>query len=186
MQSYLHSLYITKENLKEIVALSKGDLWAHKAVKSKKLSILLIPILMLSGGLETGYVYYLIKWNWFRKQQHSILDEVDRYNDVIKALEISEQLVSAGNKSLEVTNRDKLISMLMITRENLICGLKTERILRKNRAFMAKNKELIASNLAALQVFSMNLEANEYASALNQALDIAQEVESEMKKIKGE
>lgn len=186
MQSYIHSLYITKENLKEIIALSKGDLWAHKAVKSRKISILLIPILMLSGGLEIGYIYYLIKWNLFRKQQHSILGEVDKYNDVIKALEISEQLVAAGNKSLGVNDRNKLISILLITRENLICGLKTERILRKNRAFIAKNKELMASNLAALQSFQMDLEANEYANALNQALDIAQEVESEMKKIKGE
>jgi hypothetical protein len=78
MQFDIPNLYITKENLKEIIALKKGDLWAHKAVKSRKLSILLIPILVLSGGLEIGYVYYLIKWNCFRKQQHSILNEVDR------------------------------------------------------------------------------------------------------------
>jgi hypothetical protein len=186
MQFDIPNLYITKENLKEIIALKKGDLWAHKAVKSRKLSILLIPILVLSGGLEIGYVYYLIKWNCFRKQQHSILNEVDRYNDVIKALEISEQLVSAGNKSLGVNNREKLISILLITRENLICGLKIERILRKNRVFLAKHKELIASNLTALQTFQMGLEANEYTNALNQALDIAREVESEMKKIKGQ
>jgi hypothetical protein len=101
-------------------------------------------------------------------------------------LEISEQLVSAGNKSLGVNNREKLISILLITRENLICGLKTERILRKNRVFLAKHKELIASNLTALQTFQMGLEANEYTNALNQALDIAREVESEMKKIKGQ
>lgn len=186
MQFDIQKLYLTKDNLKEIIALTKGDLWAHKAVKSKNLSIFLIPILLLSGGLEIGYVYYLIKWNWFRKQQHSILEEVDKYNNVIKALEINDKLVAAGNTNLTVNDRDKLIATLVTTRENLICGLKTERILRKNRAFIAKQKELMASNLTALQTFQVGLEAHDYTSALNQAWDIAQEVESEIKNIEGQ
>ncbi|BDA70644.1 hypothetical protein RIVM261_091680 [Rivularia sp. IAM M-261] len=82
MHINIQDFYITEKELKKAIGLSHGDIWAHKAVKTKRLSILLIPILLLSGGLEIGYAYYLIKWNIFRKNQNSILEEVDKCLDI--------------------------------------------------------------------------------------------------------
>ena len=183
MHINIQDFYITEKELKKAIGLSHGDIWAHKAVKTKRLSILLIPILLLSGGLEIGYAYYLIKWNIFRKNQKSILEEVDKYNATIKAIEIHKQLVAAGNTNLALNNRETIFATLETTRSNLMCALLTERILRKNRAFIARNKELIATNLTSMQKLPENLKAQEYSQALNEALQIAQQVQTEMKKL---
>jgi hypothetical protein len=183
MQTDIRNFYITEQELKKTIGLSHGDIWAHKALKTKRLSIALIPILLLSGGLEIGYAYYLIKWNLSRKHQHSILEEVDKYNAVIKAIEIHEQLVAAGNTNLAFQDKETIFAALETTRSNLIRALLTERILRKNRAFIVRNKELIATNLSAVQTLPEHLQAQEYSLALNEALQIAQQVQAEMKKL---
>jgi hypothetical protein len=183
MHTNIDDFYITEKELKEAIGLSHGDIWAHKAVKTKRLSIFLIPILLLSGGLEMGYAYYLIKWNIFRKNQNSILEEVDKYNATIKAIDIHEQLVAAGNTNLALNNRETILATLETTRSNLMRALLTERILRKNRTFIAHNKKLIATNLTALQTLPEHLQAQEYSQALNEALQIAQQVQAEMKKL---
>lgn len=183
MQTDISNFYITEQELKKALGLSHGDIWAHKALKTKRISIALIPILLLSTGLEMGYAYYLIKWNLFRKSQHSILEEVDKYNVIIKAIEIHEQLVAAGNTNLALNNKETIFATLETTRSNLITALLTERILRKNRAFIARNKELLATNLGAVQTLQQNLQAQEYSQILNEALQIAQQVQIEMKQL---
>jgi len=187
MQSNLQKLYITPEDLKAIAAISQRDLKAYEQLKYPRLALLVTlggyveRILLLGWGLIP--LGYLIKWKWLRKRQKSLLEEVDKYNTVIKAIEINDQLVAAGNKSASLTDREKLISTLETTRENLICALKTERIMRENRAFIARNQELLATNLAAVQALQIRYEAREYTKLLNEALTAAQAVEVEMKQL---
>lgn len=182
-QTNIGNLYITEKELQKAVGLSHGDIWAHKAIKTKRISIALIPILLLSTGLEMGYAYYLIKWNLFRKYQHNLLEEVDKYNAVIKAIEIHEQLVAAGNTNLALNNKETIFATLETTRSNLMSALLTERILRKNRVFIARNKELLTTNLGAIQTLQQNLQAQEYSQIVNEALQIAQQVQIEMKEL---
>ncbi|GET37695.1 hypothetical protein [Microseira wollei] len=187
MQSNLQKLYITPEDLKAIAAVSQRDLKAYEQLKYPRLALLVTiggyveRILLLGWGLIP--LGYLIKWKWLRKRQKSLFEEVDKYNTVIKAIEINDQLVAAGNKSASLTDREKLISTLETTRENLMCALKTERILRENRAFIARNQELLASNLAAVQALQVSYEAREYTKLLNEALEAAQAVQGEMKRL---
>ncbi|MFB2981571.1 hypothetical protein [Microseira sp. BLCC-F43] len=187
MQSNLQKLYITPEDLKTIAAVSQRDLKAYEQLKYPRLALLMTigsyveRILLLGWGLIP--LGYLIKWKWLRKRQKSLLEEIDKYNTVIQGIEINDQLVAAGNKSASLTDREKLISTLETTRENLICALKTERILRENRAFIARNKELLATNLAAVQALQISYEAREYTKLLNEALEAAQAVQGEMKRL---
>ena len=134
MQSNLQKLYITPEDLKAIAAISQRDLKAYEQLKYPRLALLVTiggyveRILLLGWGLIP--LGYLIKWRWLRKRQKNLLEEVDKYNTVIKAIEINDQLVAAGNKSTIVIDREKMMANLKTTRDNLTCALKTERILR--------------------------------------------------------
>ena len=187
MQSNLQKLYITPEDLKAIAAISQRDLKAYEQLKYPRLALLVTiggyveRILLLGWGLIP--LGYLIKWRWLRKRQKNLLEEVDKYNTVIKAIEINDQLVAAGNKSTIVIDREKMTANLNTTRDNLTCALKTERILRENRAFIARNQDILATNLAAVQALQVSYEAREYTKLLNEALEAAQAVQVEMKQL---
>ena len=130
-------------------------------------------------------------WNiitWLRGQQlqtlHRLLDEVDRHNDIIQALQIMDELNTVPTTELNLPNQDEVITALRATRESLACGLMTERILRKHQHFMKRRQELftnIETNLATLQAISVNHQAAEYAQLLNEALEIGLTVHQEMK-----
>ncbi len=189
MQSDLQKLYITKEDLKNITGVSSWDLKAYERLKYPRLVLLgLIGeyvqlVLLLGWGLIP--IGYLIKWKWFRKRQKNIFDEVEQYNTVIKAIDINDQLAEAGNQGATLIDREKVIATLEAVRANLISSLKTEQILRKNKALIA-NHERFASSLATVQTLQVKNDADEYTKLLNEALQAAQEVQAEMRKLDGD
>ncbi len=188
MQSDLQKLYITKEDLKNITGVSSWDLKAYERLKYPRLVLLgLIGeyvqlVLLLGWGLIP--IGYLIKWKWFRKRQKNIFDEVEQYNTVIKAIDINDQLAEAGNQGATLIDREKVIATLEAVRANLISSLKTEQILRKNKAWIANNERL-PSSLATVQTLQVKNDAYEYTRLLNEALQAAQEVQAEMRKLDG-
>ncbi|MGP1385994.1 MAG: hypothetical protein ACTS2F_20720 [Thainema sp.] len=130
-------------------------------------------------------------WNvmiWLKGKRlqtlHRLLDEVDRHNDIIQALQIMDELNTVPTADLNLPNQDEVITALRATRESLACGLMTERILRKHQRFIQRRQELfinIETNLATLQSLSVNHQAAEYAQLLNEALEIGMTVHQEMK-----
>jgi hypothetical protein len=189
MQSDLQKLYITKEDLKNITGVSSWDLKAYERLKYPRLVLLGLigeyvqQVLLLGWGLIP--IGYLIKWKWFRKRQKNIFDEVEQYNTVIKAIDINDQLAEAGNQGATLIDREKVIATLEAVRANLISSLKTEQILRKNKALIANNERL-ASSLATVQTLQVKNDADEYTKLLNEALQAAQEVQAEMRKLDGD
>jgi hypothetical protein len=184
----IQNLYITQGELKKVAEISDRDLKAYdKLNKYPRFALFILiseytqQILLLGWGLIP--LGYLIKWQWFRKRQKKILEEVDKYNTVVKAIEINQQLVAAGNQDLNLANKEKVIATLATTRENIIRALKTERILSKNRAFIERNKELLVGNLIALEALQVTEEASEYTKMLDNVLQIAQSVQVEMKQL---
>jgi hypothetical protein len=189
MQSDLQKLYITKEDLKNITDVSSWDLKAYERLKYPRLVLLGLigeyvqQVLLLGWGLIP--IGYLIKWKWFRKRQKNIFDEVEQYNTVIKAIDINDQLAEAGNQGATLIDREKVIATLEAVRANLISSLKTEQILRKNKELIANNERL-ASSLATVQTLQVKNDADEYTKLLNEALQAAQEVQAEMRKLDGD
>jgi hypothetical protein len=184
----IQNLYITQGELKKVAEISDRDLKAYdKLNKYPRFALFILiseytqQILLLGWGLIP--LGYLIKWQWFRKRQKKILEEVDKYNTVVKAIEINQQLVAAGNQDLNLANKEKVIATLATTRENIIRALKTERILSKNRAFIERNRELLVGNLIALEALQVTEEASEYTKMLDNVLQIAQSVQVEMKQL---
>ncbi len=112
-----------------------------------------------------------------------ILDDVDRYNSVIKAIDINDQIELAGNRGVSIKERSTVIEALHLTRVDLVRALMTERILRENKKFIISNTELFANNLTTLLAMQVTEQATEHGRLLNEALQIALDVQYEMRRL---
>lgn len=132
----------------------------------------------------------IISIRWFLLQRNSpaalcyLIDEVEHYNAVIQAIHINDQLEATGTTVSSISDRQKVIEALTLTKEDLVRALRAERILRENKSFLVGNPELLATNLRTLQTLQVNDQASEYGRLLNEALQIAAGVQEEMGKLK--
>lgn len=115
-----------------------------------------------------------------------LLDEVDRFNEMIQAVEILDELRQADQSSrrLALDNPDEVIEALYLTRESLVCGLMSDKIMRKHQRFIARRHELFASietNLSSLQTLQASDMAGDYAQLLNEALHVGASVHQEIR-----
>ena len=90
---------------------------------------------------------------------------------------------SGCNTQGNISYREQVISALQLIREDLVRALKSERILRDNKKLLANNQDLVVNNLANLQTLQVSSQASEYAQLLNQSLQIALDVQAELRKL---
>ena len=115
-----------------------------------------------------------------------LLDEIDRFNELIRAVDVVDRLddVNPGDRHFE--NRIEILSALNMTRDSLISGVMTEKILRENRGLLSRRQDLlthIEANLSALSVMEVSDEASDYSRILNEALQIGMIVQQEMAQV---
>lgn len=115
-----------------------------------------------------------------------LLNDVDRYNAVIKAIDINDQIEAAGNPGVSLKERKKVLEALKLTRNDLVRALKTERILRENKKFIVSRAELFINNLATLTAMQVSEQASEHGRLLNEALQIALDVQQEMRSLQSQ
>jgi benzoyl-CoA reductase/2-hydroxyglutaryl-CoA dehydratase subunit BcrC/BadD/HgdB len=140
-----------------------------------------------------------VRWFWLQRNNQkalsSLLDEVERYNAVIKAIQINDQLEETGIAPTSLSDREalllsadrqKVIQALTLIKEDLVRALRAERVLRENQSFLISNPELLITNLRTLQSLQVNDQASEYSRILNEALQIATSVQQEMTKLQNE
>lgn len=121
---------------------------------------------------------------WLRlKSVRRLVKEVDRYNAVIRAVDINDQLEEAGNPGVGLSNREGVIQALSVMQADLVRALKTERILRENKKFITNHPQLFTTNLTALTALQLSDRASEYGRVLDQALQVAVGVQEEMRKL---
>ncbi|MGB3402136.1 MAG: hypothetical protein WBA77_05545 [Microcoleaceae cyanobacterium] len=147
--------------------------------------ILLIIHSCLGIGLllEDGYKMILST-----KHQNllRILDDIDRYNAIIKTIDLNDQLAELGNSQIKLNDREKVIAALKLIREDLVRAMKTEKILRKNQKFLTEHEDLFVTNLTALTGLQISDRATQQGRLLNEALEIATRVQAELKQLQGE
>ncbi len=149
---------------------------------------LLILVIWVCGITQTAlYVTWKIKNKIFHQNMTNslriLLNDVERYNSVIRAIDINDQIEDVGNLGVSIQERETVLAGLKLTREDLIRAIKTERILRENKSFIITNADLFTNNLAALASMQINPEATEHGRLLNEALQISLDVQHEMKKL---
>lgn len=212
MQPDLQGLEITKGELKHLSGIAVDAV--IRPFKTRKIfqevftSIIILALLILSCLLLilcfpnyriTLIVVHLffafgLLFEDFKKifiTQHnkhfvSLIDDVERYNSVIKSIDINDQIEAAGNPGVKLKDRDRVIQALRLTREDIIRALKTEKIIRENQEFINLNPELFANNLKALTALQVDEQASEYGRILNEALEIGMSIQDEMKHLKGD
>lgn len=134
----------------------------------------------------------IISWNVYMsikvkrlKTLTQLLDEVDKYNEVVLAVDMIDKLEAIGSLKTNIINREQVQKALNLTRNSLVCGLMADRVLRDNRNLLARRAELftnIENNLAALRSFEINNQANEYAVILDRAFQIGMSIYQEVQK----
>lgn len=127
---------------------------------------------------------------WFKIKPLAVLikivEEINKYNQIIDTVSVVDKFVEAGNYQLNLSNRKETIEGLELTRENLICAVKTERIIRENQNLMDKKYELfltIENNFSALTNNHLNEQISEYTRLLDTALEINTSIHKEMLKL---
>ena len=126
------------------------------------------------------------KYNLRKKDIYFLLNiekDIEKFNAVVKAIDVHDQLEEAGNKGISLSDRNKVIEALKLARADLVGALKTEKILRDNKGIITIQAELFANNLSSLKAIQVNCQANEYSQILNNALHIAVNVQEEMSKL---
>lgn len=208
MKPDLQGLEITGREIKHLSGININNLYRKKLTSWKILSkyvqyfllaasawLLVIVIfrhlyfsflnllILLFAFILTFRIFMIRKYICFSKNNNvffNILDDADKYNNLIIAIDISDKLESAGNTEVAVKDRDKVIEALKLTREDLIRAFKTEKILRNNQQFISQNSELFHNNLSALSSLQISNKASELSSILNEALQIAIDTKKEI------
>ncbi|MEA5569771.1 hypothetical protein [Calothrix sp. UHCC 0171] len=154
--------------------------------------ILFLLFLVSGGGLSQLGFYYIWKYRSKIVRENItpslriLLSDVERYNNVIRAININDQIEAAGNIDVSIKERKRILEALKLTRADLIRALKTERILRENKNFIISNTELFANNLPTLSAMQVSEQASEHGRLLNEALQIALDVQLEMKRLQSQ
>lgn len=145
----------------------------------------------VTGAIATtvahGY-YGIYKGRQLKVLSH-LLDQVDRFNEMITAVEILEELrqADASSQRLSLDHPEDIKEALHLTRESLVCGLMSDRIMRKHQRFIARRHELFTSietNLASLQTLQASDLAGDYGQLLNEALQVGTSVHREFKSLR--
>ena len=137
------------------------------------------------GAIALTIIWAVYRWREGERllMLSHLLDEIDRFNEMVAAVEILEELGANKGSRLNLENREEVLEALHLTRESLICGLMTERVLRKHQQFMTRRQEMFLSierNLATLQQLRVSDEANDYGRLLNEAIQIGTSVHREL------
>lgn len=209
MKPDLQGLEITKGELKRLTGVGVGDVLRPPTFAKFAAEIfqtILILILISTSGFFLNYIFpdrllwigfihlaaalalvfddfRKIKLTLQSKNLIALFDDVERYNDIINAIDINDQIEAAGNPEVTLKDREKVIEALELTRSDLVRALRTERILRKNKQFIDRNPELFANNLTALAALQVSDRASEQGRLLNEALQVALSTREEMKKL---
>lgn len=179
-------IFVTPISL--IVLRNSGNLPEDTASVSRLLTIMLGFSLL---GILLGNIYL---WKQARqiKPLARLLDEVDKYNNVIQAVELIDKLESAGNLTTQfsdLSTRQEVVEILTVTKQSLISALKVERLIRRHQRFVEGRYELLVNlenNLNTLMSFDPSQQTSEYGHLLSESLQIGMSVNKEMRKLQNQ
>ncbi len=167
-----------------IVLRSLGDLPEDSAGITQLLASL-FSIALLSISV---WNLYLCKQAKQSKSLAQLIEEVDKYNGVVKTLGLIDKLESLGNsdKLSGTNNRTEVIEALKVTKSSLISALQVEKIIRKHQGFIDRRYQLLSdleNNLTTLMTFDRINQTSEYGRLLNESLQIGMTVHKEVRKL---
>jgi hypothetical protein len=150
-----------------------------------RLLIIISSISLLGVLIWNAYFWQQVKQV---KSLARLLDKVEKYNRVIQAIALIDELESTSSSSsrTNISSRKEVIQALTITKETLSSALQAEMLMRKHRKFLSNHHELFANlenNFTTLMSFDLSHQVNEYSLLVNESLQIGLSVHKELKKL---
>lgn len=146
---------------------------------------LLLILLIFSLVCLVGINAYIWRGAKKLKSLAKLIEEIDKYNGIIHALEVMERLDSVSGAT-SIQNREEVFEILRATKRSLISAVNIEKVMRKHQGFLANRQELLTSlenNLTTLITFDPSSAAQEYQQLLNDTLQIGMTVHKEVGKL---
>jgi len=141
---------------------------------------LLLTTLLTIAGLGLRYRFMRARQKRLRRLL-SLLDKVEQFNDMMRAIALSHQLSSTAP-----SKPSNIHAALELTRNNLTYGLTIERILRENQGLLTRQQELLNSieaNLVTLRSLELEQQAITYQQLIQEAFEIGLSVQQELQKV---
>ncbi|WP_013322306.1 hypothetical protein [Gloeothece verrucosa] len=157
---------------------------------STEINQILIILAIICLGLMLLINIYWWKQSHQFKSLAILVDKTEQYNHLIqsiklvKALELSNALNTAEN--WESQHQD-LMEALRVIKDSLIQGFTVEKIIRKHKALINNQYDLLTSieaNLTALMTFDLSNPSSNYRDLLQDAIQIGMTVHKEMIKLR--
>ncbi|MEL6381058.1 MAG: hypothetical protein AAFQ89_01015 [Cyanobacteria bacterium J06626_18] len=166
-----------------IICLGLGLVIARSLSSFNNVTVLLL--IGLGITVVSAIAWNAYQWRRYRtlRSLAHLLDEVDRHNDIVQALQVMDELGTVPAARQGLPNREEVLKALETTRDSLISALMTERILRRHRPLIERRQELfsnIETNLTTLHTLHVNNQASEYQQFLEEALEIGLAVQREI------
>lgn len=149
----------------------------------------IVSLLFIHATVASGLLFDDLRKIHFSRNNRTLarlFEEVERFNTVVKAIDINDQIEAVGNPDVRLKNRPQVMHALWLTRKDIIRALKTERILRENKNFIRLNAELFENNLTTLTALQVSDRASEHGRLLNEALQIVVDVQQEMNQLQNQ
>ncbi|NJN87045.1 MAG: hypothetical protein HC881_13075 [Leptolyngbyaceae cyanobacterium SL_7_1] len=149
---------------------------------------IVLSIFAFSLLIFVGWNAYLLSQIRRIKPTVKLLREVERFNQVIQSIELLDRLesVQGEGRSSELENRQQVLQVLQLTRDNLANALRADKIWRLHKNVVEQRYTIIndfEENLAELMVFNGDAPVGEYRHLLNDAMQINLSVHQEMRKL---
>jgi hypothetical protein len=146
-----------------------------RIVPSNRVMLVSMGVSTLTG-MGALYGYRVRKGRSLQTLLH-LLDEIDRYHEVLAAIAVIDQLAVAQGAVPQAERYETL----QLTRDCLVTGLKTERILREQRSGLAQDGAAhLEQSLTLLKTLDLQAQADEYSEILQQSVGIAERVRQEL------
>ncbi|NEQ71236.1 MAG: hypothetical protein F6J86_34030 [Symploca sp. SIO1B1] len=168
-----------------IVLRSSGNL-PEDSTGISQLLIVILGIAILGISVWNLYLCQRAKQS---KSLAQLMEEVDKYNGIIKTLALIDQLESVENYSSQLpgaNNRKEVIEALKVTKSSLVSALQVEKIIRKHQGFIDRRYQLLSeleNNLTTLMTFDRVNQTSEYGRLLNESLQIGMTVHKEVRNL---
>lgn len=111
----------------------------------------------------------------------NLVKEVDQFNQLVEDLRLNQKPEEEiKKKSTLLIDREKVIEAIELAKYDLLRALKLEKKFREDKNFVDPENELLASNVSTLQQLRVIDTSSEYELFLNQTVELAVRVQTEM------
>jgi hypothetical protein len=151
----------------------------------------LVRSLFLGTTLGTTLMV-MVGWHGYQWRKTAVLksllhllNELDHFHQVLVAVDNLDRLAAISPGPKMITDRPAILNALQLTRDNLVAGLMSEKILREHRAGRTRQAELLSyieQNLATLSTLEIQDQAQDYRQLLKDTLQIGISVQQALRR----